>query len=186
LYSSEGVGKWVLDVTTDALFNQVCEWGEQFEVLEVYYDPSKPVYAVEDILFNRMVGRTERVYDGHRPLSFNLAKPIEPGDSKLMPGIQIADVIATAAAFTLKQPSENVSQVWRARLAASIGERLVLPFIQLIDFSNPQTYANAGILWMLVERSLKGEDLFEDLPRFFELSLLQHRHDPTLRAFLDK
>jgi hypothetical protein len=186
LASSDGVGKGVLDVTTDALFNQLCEWGEEYDVLDVYYDPSKPVYAVKDILFDRMVGRTDRAYMGKRPLSFNLVKPIEPGESKLMHGIQIADVLSAATAFSLKQPRENVSHRWRELLFPSIGERLVLPFIQMIDFNNPQTYANAGILWLLVERSLKGENLLDDLPRFFELSLLQHKHDPSLKAFLTR
>lgn len=184
LSGMDAVGKWVLDVTTDALFNQLCEWGEQFESLEVYYDPSKPVYAVKDVLFDRMVGLTEKAYMGDRPLTFNLAQPIIPGDSKTTPGIQLADVVASAAAYSLKSPHESVSKTWRERLSDSFGERLVLPFVQIIDFRNPETYANAAVLWLLVERSLRGEDLFENLPQFVRGCLLQHQRDSRLHRFI--
>jgi hypothetical protein len=131
-----------------------------------------------------MVGRTPKAYMGDRLLSFNLAKPIVPGESKSTPGIQLADIVASAAAYSVNSPNESVSTAWRERLSDAIGERMVLPFIQLIDFRNSQTYVNAAVLWRLVEQSLRGENIFHQMPEFVHGLLIQYQQNEELQQFI--
>ena len=99
-----------------ALHWLLASWGEQFEVLDVYCDNSKPIEAGEEF-FRAFVGREDKAYIrlGSRPtpsVIYNLAGPINLVDSRESPGIQIADVLSSSLAYALNHPDAAVSKAW--------------------------------------------------------------------------
>ena len=120
LSSSDGVGKWVLDLTSSALFSLLGAWGERMEKLDVYCDKSKPLEA-DQSLFNAMIGRSERSYMtfGKRsaPITFDLTGPIKFVSSESNAGIQVADIVSGAVAYAMRGATAG-----DAELLASVGE----------------------------------------------------------------
>ncbi len=104
-FTEPGVPNWILDLTTTSLFGLLAAWGEKARQLEVICDESKPI-KVDMLVFDSMVNRKDSLYvhfqNKKSPLSFNLRSPLRMADSKSIPGLQIADVIASTTAQVLK------------------------------------------------------------------------------------
>ena len=89
---------WVLDLSISALWTHLAHWGEQFDILRVLCDDSKPLQELAPTL-DAMVNRPEKVrvkaFGKDRPLTFNLAQPVEFDTSLEQPGLQLADVASS-------------------------------------------------------------------------------------------
>ena len=161
----EGVGKWVLDLTGTALYSHLGHWGHRFDSLEVFCDSSKPL--LEGFPLDRLVGKREKIYiniSGEEQLMTpNLAKPVHLVKSADYPGLQIADVLAGAAAKVFERDS-NAEQL-KPWILQSVSGGSVLP--------EPETYLNGkdsgfhtALLLELVRLSLSGKPLLEHLEEF--------------------
>ena len=160
------VGKWILDLTASALYSHLGSWGDRFDELEVYCDSSKPIY--EGFPLDAFVGQTEKVYTDisgeEHLLTPRLAKPIELLDSKQHAGLQIADVLAGAAARIVIDRSPELERI-RPHIIEGISRDSVVP--QPDEYlSRSSLEFHAPILGELVRRSRVGEPL---LDRFEEL-----------------
>lgn len=93
-------GKWLLDLAVSSLWTLLSEWGEEGRPLRAVCDDSKPLRALspafvaEQLAFSQERAR-ELMPDRFRN-GFVLREPIEFGDSRAHPSLQIADIVAGA------------------------------------------------------------------------------------------
>lgn len=173
LYSlrGNGAGKWILDLTDTALFTQLAEWGQRFYQLDVFCDESKPLDHNKE-MFTVMINREEKLYNTllgkKQPITFNMAREIQFGDSKMFPGIQIADTVAAAFAYIFKGGNDNYIKYWRDFLPASLSPHSVMPEIDTIDIDTLPAKRNALLLKEIVHRSENYLPILEGLPQFVQ------------------
>jgi hypothetical protein len=162
---------WTLDLTDTALFNQLAEWGERFYQLDVYCDKSEPLKHTQEML-TVMINREEKLYntllDKTRPITFNLAREIQFVDSKLFPGIQIADTIAATFAYIFEKENDDYIEKWRKFLPYSLSPISVLPEIDHIDLTTLSAKVNVLLLKEVVFRSKNFMPILDGLPEFIE------------------
>ena len=175
---SDIANNWSLELSMTALNWLLASWGEEYESLEVYCDNSKPIQASIP-MFDNLIGREDKVYlqfGNHRNLSiiYNLSGPINTVDSKKVPGVQIADVIATSVAYSYKNPEEDISKEWLGYFD-DVAVNMIAPDLTLVDFTKEDAFVNGMILDELVDRSIRGEDLFEDMIEFILGARLTYR-----------
>lgn len=169
LSESGSMGNWSLELSTTALHWLLASWGDEYEVLDVYCDDSKPLQASLSFL-KHLIGREDKSYiwiGGRRTPSviYNLAGPIHLVDSKHYPGIQIADVFSSSLTYALKNRSEEISQEWLSLVDDAIIYN-IYPEHTHIDLTQEGAAVNAMVLDELVERSVRGESLFENMSEF--------------------
>jgi hypothetical protein len=80
------------------------------------------------------------------------------------PGIQIADVFASALAFALRNPHEDISRRWLQIMDGSISEFSAFPDVDRVDLESERGFVNSVILQELVLRSQRKADLFAGMP----------------------
>lgn len=166
-------GGWMLELTLTSMWSLLTFWGSRNESLEVYCDNSGPLREQKQLL-DMMVGRTDEAFVtfGRRRRSylFNLARPIALVHSTVTPGIQIADVMATTAAFAFHKPQEP----WYRELLKKLWEvdaihgDCVLPEMDMADPKRSQPLVNYMVLLELVQRSRDGTSLVHGITDFIE------------------
>jgi len=178
------VGKWVLELTTGALFGLLSYWGEKFEEIDVHCDKSKPLETDLGI-FNVMIGRREKIYQriGTRefPIAFNLSGPIKLVESHTSPGIQIADILASAIAAALKNPSDNLFRQWLSLTECTFDGTSVFPNTDNMNLNLKEPFINTLILHELVERTIRGKGLFDEMDEFISMAEKTYKEEYLLR-----
>jgi len=163
-----GVGKWVLDLSSTSLNGLLSAWGEQMDSMEVMCDDSKPLKDLQEV-FNWRVGKFERKYielEGRRQLlTYSLATPIRFASSKDFPGLQLADALASALAFSLNHSDDKVAITWRQMLFESVNDA-IMPDLNYVDMKRPSTVLNAAVLAELIRRAEDGEPLLDGMGQF--------------------
>jgi len=101
-----------------------------------------------------------------RPLTFNLARPIEQLDSAETPGLQLADVLCSSIGYALKNPHNPTSKTWLKVANEVLGGPRILPDHRETDLRSRKPFVNAAILRELVDRTVKGKSMFTDMPDF--------------------
>jgi hypothetical protein len=162
-------GKWVLDLTSTALYSLLGEWGEIHECLEVFCDESKPL-ATNAAITSAMVGRTDKAYHTlfgeRRPVTFNLLREVEFVRSVDTPGIQLADVVASATRAVVSNPRDRELDALREGVAAALGNCVVVPDLDIVDLESPLAKRHYLLLQELVRRSMSKEPLLERMSEF--------------------
>ena len=183
-FREPGVPNWILDLTTTSFFGLMCYWGERFEELEVTCDSSKPLQSAISF-FDVMIGRTEKLrinaFGKEQPYSFNLKAQPLLASSHDHPGLQLADVVATATATVLKNKYRNITNgeevgKWERIIWESLSDNNIWPDYTMLDWNQPKCFVNTLVLNELVDRSLRGQNLFEDMPEFV-LNAFGHHED---------
>ena len=173
LLQGNGAGKWILDLTDTALFTQLAEWGQRFHQLDVFCDDSKPLHHTKE-MFTVMINREEKLYntllDKKQPITFNIAREIQFGDSKKIPGIQIADTMAAAFAYIFRGGDDQYIKKWRKFLPTTLSPYSVLPEIDKIDLDTLPAKRNALLLKEIIHRSKNYLPLLNGLPHFVQES----------------
>jgi hypothetical protein len=164
--------RWILELSYSALYDLLSFWAERHDSIEVFCDFSKPIRdQLSD--FDRWVGRHEKINltfgRGSGSIGFNLAKPIQLVDSRSYAGVQIADVLASSLCFALNHRADDYSWEVFECLRPAINERSVSPDLDEVDIRELKPYVNSALLWQLVDRSCRGQDmtaLYDKLPEF--------------------
>lgn len=160
---------WPLELSVTALHLLLANWGEEFESLEAYCDDSKPISAAKGF-FSVFIQRKDKAYiqfgDGRSsPLIYNLSGPIRTVDSKDFPGIQIADILSSSLLHAITHKSEEFSEEWLC-LAEGMTSYPIEPDLSCVDLDQEGAFVNSMVLIELVERSIKGQNLFENMHDF--------------------
>jgi hypothetical protein len=185
-FREAGVPNWLLDLTGTSLFGLLAAWGEKARQLSVTCDESKPLRK-DMTLFDTMLNRKDKLYvefQGKKhAFSFNLKHPIVLADSKLTPGLQIADVLASATSHVWKSSYrgqlDDELRRWQSVILEHCIDDCIWPDLRDADLSNPKCFANTMILQELIDRSVRKENLFEGLPAMFRVAM--HLHPKFVR-----
>ena len=166
---SGSVANWSLELSMTALHWLLASYGEEFEVLEVYCDESKPIQEGHDF-FDVFIGREDKLYlrFGDKPnpsFIYNLAGPIKLVDSKASPGVQIADVLSSSLAYAKRNPDEDISKEW-IDILKDVPANQIIPEMDDVDLNKEHVFVNSMVLRELVDRSVRGENLFEGMDDF--------------------
>lgn len=128
-----------------------------------------------------MIDRKDRnylEYDGKkRLLTYNLKDKIKFVDSKRFPGIQLADVAASAFGYMFQFPEDEISQKWCEYLSC-VHEDSVLPDYDHIDLNKPEVIRNAMVLEELCARSREGKPLTDNFKEFLTAVTYRLQYDP--------
>lgn len=166
LREEEATKNYVLELSITALFSLLASWGEDIQGMEVYCDDSQPIVTQADYL-DAMIGREDRVYyhigGRQQPLTFNLAQPIQVVNSKLFPGVQIADVVASSIAFVYKNPTDDFSGHCAEICDNVLHPNSIFPELEFADLSRPEGFINAQVFHVLMDRTLRGQDLLDGI-----------------------
>ena len=161
LQESAHVGDWVLDLTTTALWSHLAHWGDCFDILQVLCDDSKPLRDFAPIL-DGMVNRPDKnrisICGKNRPLTFNMARPVEFGSSLEEPGLQLADVASSALLQARKHSGEEWAHSVLDEIEQHRHEDCILPDPSYMDLTTPVCAVNALILCELGLRAIEGYD----------------------------
>lgn len=160
--------RWMLELTTTGLHSLLAERGSDMQPMSVYCDASKPLTDQREF-FSSMVGRTDsrsiRVRGKEQQLTYNLAGPVQLADSATTPGVQLADVFASASTYALKNPSSDLSLIWRAHCGEFLHGNSVVAEPDSFDFDEPLCVANCIVFHELIELSVRGANYISELPR---------------------
>ena len=176
----EGLGNWILELTTTSLFWLLSFWGERFGELQVYCDKSKPI-RVNRQLFDVMIGRKDRIYmklgrSKEVSLTYNLSNPVVLADSKDFSGLQIADVLASAVAYAFKDTENELSKFWLNLIKDMLGGPCILPDSATLDLHAKGPFINGLVLHELVDRTIKGNPLLVDWEEFLVGAVQAYNH----------
>jgi Protein of unknown function (DUF3800) len=161
LQRTSDAGKWVLDITSSALFSHLMEWGERHPLLEVVCDESKPLLAHAG-LFDAMINRPDktelRAFRDRRLRTWNMSKPVAFASSASHAAIQLADLIAGVTAampYTERRPElrDLSDMVFR-----HLHNDCVMPDFEVLDLSGEKAPVNWLVLEDLAVRAGAGAD----------------------------
>lgn len=180
-FREPGVPNWILDLTTTSLFSLLTWWGERAKELEVVCDESKPIKGdiqVFDVMVNRPQTTYVRFQHKESPFSFNLKSPLKLASSLDIPGLQIADVLASVTANVWRNAYRGTQttegKVWQVQLLEHMDDDSIWPDFSHADLSTPGCFANTIMLQELISRSIAGQDLFDGLPQVFRAAYKLH------------
>jgi hypothetical protein len=170
----KGIPRWMLELTMSGLMSLLASIsGKEMAPLSITCDESKPLLSQAEI-FDGFVGRTdyrEMSFDGRtNQITFNLAHKIKFGSSKATPGLQLADLVAGAAAFALKRPEDDFAHFWRTTCAGTMHRNSVIPDLDEVDLTTERAIVNSFVLNELVDRSVRGQNLLRGMQQFVGLA----------------
>ena len=169
----ESLPSWTIDLSMTSLHSLFCEWGTTKQEIKAFCDSSKPINAQKSF-FNNFIGRKDIVYspfifnEGNPiPLTYNL-KEITLVDSKEHPGIQLADIVATAAAYSFQMYKEHNEFVEKLQgiLKDKIIYASVFPDFRYIDLKNKNVQLNTLIFEELITRSIKKIPILDKIEEY--------------------
>jgi hypothetical protein len=171
--------RWILELTSTALMSLMADLsGDEMVPLSVTCDESKPLLSQAE-MFHALVRRTDchqMAFDGRiNQITFNLAHEIRLAQSTDVPGLQLADLVAGAAAFALKRPEDEFSRFWQKSCSEMVHRNSVLPEVDEFDITTERATVNAFVLAELVERSMTGRDLIQGMPQFIRFARVAAR-----------
>jgi hypothetical protein len=160
--------KWGLDLTTTCLSGLLGLWADRDVALDLVLDDSKPLMdwwdEAKDLYEIRPgpsgLGLPEEyvTIEGTRSrVHFPLAAAPAFASSKVTPGLQIADVVASVVsdAFQHKELPPNQELLQAAVAVGAIDIKCVFPDSSYVDTTRPAVQANQQRLWELIYRSIK-------------------------------
>lgn len=166
----DGLMPWTADLTITSLNALFSAWGELRTPIVAYCDQSKPIDEQKEI-FNGMLGREDIIYSPIKaddgtciPITYNL-KEINLVDSKEFHGVQLADIIATAAAYSMKlyQLEDDFISKARTILLPCVVYGSVMPNFDELDLNRLDVQLNAIIFEELIERSINNLMITNDI-----------------------
>ncbi len=172
----------MLELSLTALRSILAAFGEDMHPMEIFCDNSMPLEDQAGYL-DAMIGRTEQVkikFAGEEhSLIFNLARPIELVDSAAYPGVQLADVFASATIFALRNPEHELAKCWVRHSEKFVHPQSMVAQPEYADLSKPEVYVNALIFRRLVDLSVRGEAYLGQLPEIIMIAQDAVRSDPA-------
>ena len=163
-------GKWILELSSTALFSILCDWGKEFNQLKVFCDVSKPLKE-NNRIFDLMIGIEDKIYMDffqgvEEPITFNLSQEVQFVESDKFPGIQIADVAAAACAYSFKEGVNQNKESWIEHIPGIVGGKSVIPDLSYLDSNTVDATRNCMLLIYLVERSINKQPLLDGIEEF--------------------
>jgi hypothetical protein len=92
------------------------------------------------------------------------------GDSQSLAALQLADVVAGAAAYAIRRDLAETEDIEKLRnsLHAHVLPQCILPDFAMFDPNNKQAAVNASMLYRLALRAELGRDRFASLEEDYQ------------------
>jgi hypothetical protein len=134
---------------------------EDRRVLYNDYELEIPHHVVDSVLQMREVL--------HQKLTYSLAEPIAFRKSHEVPGLQLADVIASAVSYAMRNREDEEANSWLKKIDASHSiEDTILPDFAHADVGRKDGIANSLLLMELVDRAEKGKPLLPGIESLYQ------------------
>jgi hypothetical protein len=167
------LGRWMLDLTTTAVFSHLVAWGQRHPLIEVVCDDSKPLMVMAesfDVMINRNDHPTIRTMGKARHLTWNMTKPMAFASSAGHSGLQLADLLAGCTAAAPDAPDDEGLRVIAARVGMHLHEDCILPDMEVIDLNSDSAAVNFFMLEGLAQRADEGGDPLAMMDQMYELA----------------
>ena len=182
--------KWTIELSITSLHALFSAWGENKDKIIAYCDNSKPIGEQKNI-FNGMIDRDgEIIYsilktdEGKQiPLTYNL-KSINLVDSKIYKGVQLADVVATASAYSFQMFKDNNSEFNKKLqeiLLPNVVYGSIFPDFDYINLEKKEVQLNAIILEEILERSRRNISILDEIEEYIIFMQKNLEVNPTFR-----
>ena len=164
-------GRWVLDLSTSALWSHLNHWGKTGKSLRVLCDASKPLQNVTqhftgDDSDPGIVRARQKQHDA--PLGWKLTEPVSFVDSRDHPAIQLADVVAGTAVAHLMRGVPAALNDTIDRMYRHILPDTILPDMANVDLSQRAPAVNYLVLYDLAKRAEQGSEPNAGLSNLYE------------------
>lgn len=144
--------RWIMDLSSTALVSLLCTWAETGRPLDVHCDESKPLATFAPAFSGRVGAKSEEFEtpNGDRRRMFALAKPIALERSDDVVGLQLADIVAGAAAAVLNDPKTDFARKARPLLVDRIDPGSMYPGARPLT---PEQVQRAGDLLVIIAKA---------------------------------
>jgi hypothetical protein len=181
LADADGRIQWVLDLSLSSAMSVLRIMGERHGQLDVIFDQSKPLLQFRDF-FDAMIGREDIPYMTMRgrasPLVVNLAGPIKFGSSASLPGLQLADMIASISASASRDRHTPRGRKILDVCFPWFCDDSVWPDIDQLRIERKPNFLNTIMMIELTRRAESREDLLRGRPHFYDQMSRQFDIDP--------
>ena len=170
-------GKWVLDLNASALWSHLNHWGRTGQPLDVICDVSKPLDAIvkqfsgdkldSGIARAKALGLDETT---DTALGWTLAKPIAFVDSRNHPSVQLADIVASAAASLVNSAPERVYPEIAAPIMRHMLPDSVNPDPDVVDAKTRSARVNFVALIEMTRRAEAGHHPTAGMAEFYHMA----------------
>lgn len=168
--ASSDRGRWVLDLSTSALWSHLNHWGKKKKPLKVHCDASKPLEDFHDKFkgdeSDPGIMRARELY-GPDSLGWKLVEPISFVDSRNFPAVQLADIVASAAVSFVAHGVPEDMQETASLIEQSFLRDSIFPDMGVVDLKNRSAAVNWLILYELAERAEQGADPYANLAEMY-------------------
>lgn len=168
-------GKWALDVSISGLWSLLNHWGETGRPLRVTCDDSKPlreqVHHLTGDQDDPGIKRALEISGRDEKFGWALDRPIQFGDSRNHPALQIADLIAGCATRTLVLDDDRPElNPIREELWPHAHRHIILPDFEYVQLGTRAADVNWLVLSELAERATIQSNPFMNLKEFYEVA----------------
>lgn len=165
-------GRWVLDLSSTCLDGILASWGETLNGMKVICDSSKPLQEMQEPFTRRVRYSGEKQYveiGGRRKLlTYSLADPIAFGKSHEFPGLQIADVIASAISYGMRNREDHEANAWLQQIDdVHAVDDAILPDTSRANVNHLDGLLNSMLLIELVKRAESGQPLLARIEQLY-------------------
>jgi hypothetical protein len=175
-------GRWVLDLSTAALWSHLNHWGRRGYPLSVLCDASKPLqqsiaqYTGDEA--DPGIKRARMMHEPREPLGWKLAEPITFVDSRSHPAVQLADVIAGTTVSRLIRGFPKGFEETAERLRHHMLRDTMLPDFDIIDLKKRTPAINSIVLYGLAQRADRGDDPNQNLAVIYRMAEVSWNRSP--------
>jgi hypothetical protein len=164
---------WTLDLSATSLWSHLNRWGRTGKPLSVWCDESKPLKTITPKFSGDEtdpgIRRARR--KGHKGLlGWKLAHPIVFANSRDHPAIQVADVIAGAAAAVFARKLPQSCEAIVESIARHGMDESILPNLEIVNPANREAAVNAVILYGLATRAERRANPYENLAVLYHMA----------------
>lgn len=165
--------RWILDDSLSHLYPILTHWTEDTGDILVVCDESKPLASAKETI-DAFVGRKDQVWqrlnDQEWPLIPHLSEPVIFASSCNEPGLQIADIMASATCYMLKNKAtcEHAAQWWTILTPTIVTG--IFPDHARFSRPNDEVLSHMCILEALIDRSRHGHSLLDGINWDIELA----------------
>ena len=140
--------------------------------MKVICDSSKPLQEIQEPSTWRVGYRGEKQFmeiGGRRKLlTYSLSAPISFGKSHEFPGLQLADVIASAVSYAMRNRDDEEANSWLKQIdAAHTVQDTILPDATRANVGHLDGSLNSMLLIELVKRAESGKPLLTGIEQSY-------------------
>ena len=153
-------GKWLLDLSLSSLWSHMAHWSKNGDKLNVLCDSSKPLFSSRNSIPTtpeELDLLREEHYFPEDVKGWELEQPIQFGDSRNHPSIQLADLVAGTAIQIFSKKIEmntETKPLFDGMEEHGLSEHSILPNLDIIKLDNKHGMACYRMMFYLAQLAI--------------------------------